>query len=370
MVDVPPSALDSASTEDISMNMLKKVIPAMCLVIPVCAAAADVSNNGLPTSGYLHAPTDGLGRAGYQGDARADPGNKNLTPVPITYQDFSGATLNLYAWEGRYTAILTSRSDLSRTVMAAILKTADRIYTFYQTSTGFTPTLAKEVNGKLTIAEVPATCGAGCAYLGSTGIELQTIYFDKLYNDLAANRTYDHVIFYEFGRNFWNLSPQLAYQSPDSPDAIITGFAVFMQFQAMDATRVPISTFNGLSFTAFRELVVNMVDLYLADPTQTWDNTLRLNRPQANNPSNLNATDLFASFLLRLERDYGGDAFIRRLWAAAAQRPAANSTQDAVDNFFLAACAAANRNLSSLFTVSWRWPISATAQAEAARYPM
>jgi hypothetical protein len=331
---------------------------------------ASAPGDGMQMSGYRYAPQKVMNYAGSQPDRKVSPSEKNLAPVPVSYQDFSGATLALYAWEGKYTAILTSRSDLSRTVMAAILRTTDRVYTFYQNATGYTPLLGKEYNGKLTIAEVPDTCGAGCGYLGFTGIELQTVYFEKLYNDLATNKTYDQVIFYEFGRNFWSLSPQLAYQSPDSPDAIITGFAVFMRFQAIEATKVAMSPFNGVPFETFKQQVVNMVDLYLADPTQTWDNTLRLNRPQANNPYNLGATDLFASFLFRLERDYGGDAFIRRLWEAAARQPAATSTQDAVDNFFLAACAAANRNLTSLFTVSWRWPISATAQAEAARYPM
>lgn len=293
-----------------------------------------------------------------------------LQPVPVTYQDFSGAILNLYAWEGRHTVILSRDSNLSRSAVASILRTTDRIYLFYQRSTGYTPTLAKSYNGKLTIADVPATCGAGCAYLGATGIEIQSLYFDKLYTGVATNNTFDQVVFYEFGRNFWNLSSQLAYLPPDSPDAIITGFAVFMRFMAIDAAKVRGSDFNGWSLAEFRSRVEEMVDLYTADPTQTWDNTLRLNRPQANNPSNLGGTDLFASFVFRLARDYGGDAFVSRLWKAAARLPAATSTQDAVDNFFLAASAAANRNLTTLFTVTWRWPISPSAQALATKYPI
>lgn len=352
------------------MKKLNKFMQAICLTIPACVAIASASDYGIQTSGYRYAPQRVASQAGDQTDQKVHVSANKLTPVPVTYQDFAGATLQLYAWEGRYTAILTSRNDLSRSVMANILRTADRIYMFYQNATGYTPPLEKEYNGKLTIAEVPETCGAGCGYLGITGIELQTYYFEKLYNDVATNKTYDQPIFYEFGRNFWSLSPQLAYQSPDSPDAIITGFAVFMRFKAIEATKVPMSPYNGLPFKTFKQQVVNMIDLYLADPTQTWDNTLRLNRPQANNPYNLGATDLFASFLFRLERDYGGDAFIRRLWQAAAQRPAATSSQDAVDNFFLAACAAANRNLTTLFTIKWRWPISATAQAEAEHYPL
>jgi serralysin len=294
---------------------------------------------------------------------------ETLVPMPTTYQDFDGALLNLYAWEGAYTALLSRRNDLSSAVMASILKVTDQTYQFYQTSTGYTPALEKVFNGKATIADVPTTCGAGCGYLGATGIELLNPYFDLLYNGVATNNTYDQVVFYEFGRNFWNLSSQLAYLPPDSPDAIVTGFAVFMRFLAMEATGVQGSDVNGWTFEEFRLRVEGMIDLYLADPTQTWENTLRINSPQANNPSGLGGTDLFASFLFRLRRDYGGDAFTGRLWHEAALRPAATTTQEAVDNFFLAASAAANRNLTMLFTTQWRWPISASAQAAASIYP-
>jgi hypothetical protein len=112
-----------------------------------------------------------------------------------------------------------------------------------------------------------------------------------------------------------------------------------------------------------------MIDLYLADSSQTWNSTLLQGRAQANNPSALGATDLFASFVFRLRRDYGGDVFVNNIWKEAAKRPNAATTQDAVDNFFLAACAAAQTNLTHLFTVIWHWPISASAQAAAAMFP-
>jgi len=39
--------------------------------------------------------------------------------------------------------------------------------------------------------------------------------------------------------------------------------------------------------------------------------------------------------------------------------------QDGIDNFILAASAAANKDLSDLFTTQWRWPMSASAIASA-----
>lgn len=59
--------------------------------------------------------------------------------------------------------------------------------------------------------------------------------------------------------------------------------------------------------------------------------------------------------------------FVGRLWQEVGKRPAAKTTQDSLDNFVIAASAAAKKDLSSLFAERWRWPISDTAKAEAAR---
>jgi hypothetical protein len=72
---------------------------------------------------------------------------------------------------------------------------------------------------------------------------------------------------------------------------------------------------------------------------------------------------------MRLHRDFGGDAFLTRFWQEIANRPDAISEQDALDNFFLAACAASGRNLTILFADRWRWPLSASARSGASVYP-
>jgi len=58
----------------------------------------------------------------------------------------------------------------------------------------------------------------------------------------------------------------------------------------------------------------------------------------------------------------------RVLMEALGARPNANTTQDAVDNFFLASCAAENKNLTTLFQ-SWKWTLSASAITAASQYP-
>ena len=277
------------------------------------------------------------------------------------YTSFDGKVLTLFAWEGQRVALLSARADLDKATMARWLDGLDKGYAFYAATAPRLPTEDRIVDGRLPFAQVPTTCGAGCGLLGATGIELLSSYFDTIYETLRTTGKFDQAPFYELGRNFWFYSPQLGYRSPDTPDAVVTGFAVFMRFEAMAAAGVPGADFNGRSFAQFQSEVEALIDQYLADPSKTWSNTIRVNQGL---PGPYGATDLFASFTMRLKRDYGGDAFVAALWKEAAKRPLATTTQDAVDNFILAASAAARKNLTGQFE-RWRWPVSDAARSEA-----
>ena len=64
----------------------------------------------------------------------------------------------------------------------------DRAYDYYAATVGRTPPLYYQLNGRLTIAEVESTCGgggAGCGWLGATGIEMQSTYFEEMYRYVA-----------------------------------------------------------------------------------------------------------------------------------------------------------------------------------------
>src|SRR6187551_2380865 len=154
--------------------------------------------------------------------------------VPQSYTSFQGNLLNLYKYEGTKTMILADSNVLDADIMKKWSDAMDGTYNFYYSCTGQYPTCYTNVtciNGKSTIAKVVNTCGAGCGYLGTTGIELQATYFDIFYNNLLNNNQYDQVPFYEFGRNFWFYDSKLRYQTNDP---IVTGYAVFMRFMAME----------------------------------------------------------------------------------------------------------------------------------------
>lgn len=285
--------------------------------------------------------------------------------TPVMYTSFNKQALTLYEWPGSKIAFLTASSQLDAGTMTALVTTFDGVHAFYASVTGRLPTpyAPTYLGGRSTVAQVPATCGAGCGYLGFTGIELQTTYFATLYDSVRLHHHYDQALFYEFGRNFWFYGPQLEYKGADDHGAVTTGYAVFMRFMAMDSVGVRPAAFGSVPFTYFRSEVEGLLTRYLADPAATWATTLQVGQAPAN-PLRLGATDLMASFLFRLRADYGGNAFLRRFWRQVGLRPAATTTQGAVDNFVLAASAAAHTNLTCRF-LRWRWPVSAAAQQAA-----
>jgi len=285
----------------------------------------------------------------------------------ITYTSFQGETLERHATGGRKVALAVADRGADPAVLQKALKALDAAYACYAEATGREPSERKESmwKGRTLISEVEKTCGAGCGYLGTRGIEIMPAYLKVLLAGIADRNQYDQVLFYELGRNFWFYGDQLEYKEADAKTgSVTTGFAVFMRFVAMEAAGVEGGPFNERPFAEFRAEVEGLVDIYEQDAKWTWENTLR----DANgvpNKMSLGATDLFASFCFRLMREFGGPAYIGRLWREAGRCPAAKSTQDAVDNFVVAASLAAKRDLSPMFVGQWRWPVSAKGRERA-----
>ena len=290
-----------------------------------------------------------------------------ISPYAQSYTSINGLALNLFAWERDKVTILSRSSDLNRSTMFEWAKVMDSTYNYYATCTGREPSQygPTYINSHTTIADVPASCGAGCGYLGFTGFEMVNPFFDETYTDIYFNSQFNHLGFYEFGRNFWFYGPMLDYKEQGS-FPIAGAFAVFMSYMARDATGVNPSPFAGMTYPQLVAQLTGLIDIYLSNPSLNWGNTLAID--QGVPGTNTNAAGLFCSFLYRLRRDYGGETFVRNVWKYAGQRPNANTTQDAVDNFFLASCAAANKNLTTVFQ-SWRWPLSENAVQGAGKYP-
>lgn len=280
----------------------------------------------------------------------ADPRVERLPP--ILYTAIDGHTETLTPWQGHHVSILVE-PGVARDprVMSRLVDALDRAWEYYSRTTGREPATAHSLNGRDEIAEVTNTCGAGCTYLGATGTEILTPYFESMYQQIAQHNLYDQIPFYELGRSFWFWSPQLQFQAPDQ-DPVVTGYAVWMRFRSMAAAHVKGAPFNGTPFNTFASQVAALAGQYEADPSLTFDDTLAEDR----SPGLYGGTDFWASLMMQLAARHGGQTFVARFWHHASQLPAASSTTDTVANWVRDADYAACTDLSQVFYDRWGFP--------------
>ena len=296
------------------------------------------------------------------------------SPERISYSPFfindpsypyAGHPISRYAWEGRNVTVLTQKPDLNPGLMQLWVEALDKGWDYYAAATGRVPaTSSFQYHGKVTIAQVSYTCGAGCGQVGARGIEADSANFQRQYDSALNNGAFGGFLFYEMGRNFWFYGNELAYKAPTNSNAVTTGFAVLMQWWSMDAAGVHIDDDSCLGPAgAVRTHFEGLVDKYIENSALNWNNTMANGAGTASGC----ATDgpvLFTSILMRVQRDFGDADFGMRLWKAADARPDASTTEQAVDNLVVAASVAAGMNLSRYFEETLRWTVSAQAKNE------
>ena len=267
--------------------------------------------------------------------------------APVTYVTIQGQSLALFPWFGKNVVLLTPDASLDPDVMSALIGAVDRAYSVYRQITGrtpdpFPPTV---LEGRATVAVVPdgATCGAGCGYLGATGIEVAETFFQAIYDGILLRGEYDHLVFYELGRNFWSYSPQLGALDP-----FVTGFAIANRFLSMERAHLDGGPFGSLSFDEFKTSILeDLLDGYLADPTLDWRNTLLANIGPPN-PHGWSAADLAGAMMYRIYAENGFGKY-RAFWRELSRLPTAATAEDAVRNFLLAALAATGEDYGYFF---------------------
>jgi hypothetical protein len=288
----------------------------------------------------------------------------SVGPFATSYTTQKGVVLSMYAWPGAKYALLTKTASYSPVTMRYILNAADGTWNYYAATVGKLPVIYVNYKGLGTIANSGVggvdLCGDGCTYIGYTGMEIS----DRITNNLVTGvpNTYDWVIFYETGRSFW-LFPQLEYKSPDTSSCEVTGFAVFMGLHSIQAQNLPsdYGTSIPLNPNPFaNELLA--INSYTANSSLNFQNTFLTSTfvsPYGDCPV------LWTGLVYQLSQNYGGEAFIQALFKEALKRLGPTTTQDAVDNFVLAASAAANKNLTNVFQTQYKFPVSASASQEA-----
>ena len=287
--------------------------------------------------------------------ANTEPDLETVTYTPFA-PELSPITMNV--WRGSEVALLTPADNLDRydpSVLPHIAGTLDRAWDFYAEITGREPDPLKEIDGLTTIAVVPKTCGAGCGYLGVTGIEIQEDpYFDVwLHDTVATTDQFDQTLFYELGRNFWFYGDQLR---PLPTDAA-TAYAIANRFLSMDAIGIEGAPYNRyLPFEEFRTSIMDdMSQIYFADTSRDWSNTILTQSVPDN--SQWGANDLLASLFGRVYEDFGEEVY-SKMWQAIGDASATSNAEDATNLFISSASSASGIDYSFLLKgAEWHFTV-------------
>jgi hypothetical protein len=265
-------------------------------------------------------------------------------------------------WEGRSVVLLTTSADLEPAVIGRFLARLDEGWETYIELVDSHPAPLKQYRGKPTIAAVPGaglTCGYGCGYVGSSGIEVAGFY-DHDYPLVArAHESFPHYYFYEMGRNHFTFG--------DRHSAFTTGYAVFMRYVCMDALKCgdeDAATRRAIEIAEARLERTKLTFL------QAFTNVAGMDEKVARIPG-LSPSDqpvMYASAMLRLRRENGGDAWVRRFFQALREVPVCRpDTQDGALGqslgWFVAASVAARKDLSDVFADRWRLPLGVKTRA-------
>ena len=277
-----------------------------------------------------------------------------------------GLSTQLYPWTGERLVFLTTRTNFDGAVMARFLDRLDGGWKLYADLTGRSPGLFKQLQGKPTIAAVPdasLTCGLGCGYIGATGIEVGGFYGGDYPLVAVKTNAFPHYYFYEMGRNYCTFG--------DRHSLFITGYAVFMRYVCMDSlgcedpdrrTREIIEEAEALHAKSDMDFIRAFTTLGGLD-----EKAPRLKRADGRWLQPSDQPVLYASAMLKLRRDHGGDAWVKRFFAELVKCPKikADSGEAAMRqslNWFAAASCAARRDLSDVFVDRWRLPLDRAAR--------
>jgi len=271
----------------------------------------------------------------------------------VDYTTFDNEKVKLYPWEGKKIAILTLKSNLDPKIMGLLIRSLDNSYETYKELTGFEPVTVKNYNGKLLIAEIPTgfkNCGAGCGYLGASGIQINEANFTQLYEGIKNNNQFDQVLYYELGRNFWNYSSWYSKLAFKENDSVVTGFAVLMRFVVMQTNDIPIARFYEYSGQEFLNVVKRLASKYRSSPQFTFKNTFAISK----SPGELGTSDLWASIMMDFASRYGENNFYKKFFESIQSLPQANTTLDAIKNWETALTKASGIDVSKEFSETWK----------------
>ncbi|WP_165071844.1 calcium-binding protein [Paludisphaera rhizosphaerae] len=272
----------------------------------------------------------------------------------------------MFPWIGRRIALLTDSLKFDRSIIAEFVSRLDAGWAVYADFVGEVPRLFHHIDGRGTIAAVPGelTCGGGCGYLGQTGIEVIHFYADDYPLAVQSPKAFKNYYFYEMGRNYFVFG--------DRHSQFGTGFAVFMRHVCMEVLKLEVAPGDqgALEWIETLEGQIEKTDLTFLKAFTMQGGLGEKDRRHPNLTAN--QTDIYASAMMRLRREVGGDRWLRRFYRVLGECPEVtpDSPEGALRQgliWYVAASTAAGRDLGRYFVDRWRLPLSPSTRKALAR---
>ena len=312
------------------------------------------------TSSLLHAQEDAV---------------KSIEPAAADYSKLAfypdrwkkaGADFEMLAWEGQNVVFLTKKGEYKKDELSAFVGRLDEGWQAYAELVGEQPRRLKAFRGKPTICALPKSnlsCGYGCGFVGATGIEASAFYSIDLPNFKKHPNSFQHYYFYEMGRNYFVFG--------DRHSLFTTGYAVFMRYVCMD--RLSCKDLDAKTRQTIQrcEEVYAKSDIAFFDAFTNLGSGEKANRLKDANGRRISPSDqpvMYATAMLKLRRDFGGDDFVKRFYHALrdcspAKATSIESAQVQAFNWLVCASIAAQKDLTPVFADRWRMPVSDSQRA-------
>ncbi len=285
------------------------------------------------------------------------PALSSIDGYHLTYYRFDGEPEDLLAVEGTNVMLFVPfDTQYSRQHLNNFANRIDKSWNYFIEITGrepITQPVRLNVNDftinyreKPTLAVVESTCGAGCGYVGSTGIELHKDLWPVTIERHMNNEETRGIFEYEMGRNFWFYGDRL--QPSELPEYhLANAFATIFGYKAGVA---------GGSTTQPGNELVDWVQSYQDSFNEYLTNPDFNILTQGGQP----AEKIHGGLWLYMSDEYG-EGFYRRFFEDVYKKPNAATIEDAVLNFVLASCHAAETDLGRWFAESLNYPVNENA---------
>ena len=236
----------------------------------------------------------------------------------VRYPQFQGGNLDLYHQESKHILLLLPDSNYKHDTLAVLLNTFDKAFELATELSGREPGSSPMEIDKLPLAIVPATCGPGCGRLGRKGIEITEKKFLNIYEQFVKHGKYDHLFFYELGRNFWFYEASAIKRK--EMDGIRTGFAVFLRDLLLNELKLNVAPINGKPYFEYMEDKKNRWKSIREEwlHSTSTDEIEKLRKKHFPNPS------LFWSMLWWERYQMYGNEGIQKAFQELQQRPPTN----------------------------------------------